>query len=317
MKQKLKYTSTLNALTEREEILLEHLTVAIKEFVQKSAKINRTTYKTRDVHATTYSVLEGKFIVDASFKDHHLFPTKIMDSVVRISNAHMKIVKGKGLPAYGFSVKLTHKNKTTANFPLVNFPLFPFNNVSAFIRLFTALNRLYVGNSMQKVYNYIKIAVNAMHIFPGVLHSSFIKNVTQFLKNRNNFILSFTYHSIGVYRFGDHLVKLKVVPYNSEPTAKLSVEEYMKKNGHYIAQLYVQYAYDLNDQPVNKLHKQWVDSPFVLVGKFIFTSEVDKYAEQEHLSFNPFENDEILQPVGRIQQLRNKAYQASLKERKS
>lgn len=316
MGEKLKYTADLDALTAAEHQLLDDLTIDIRAFVRKSPSISKVSYKTRDAHATTYSILEGKFAVDPDFEDQHLFPKKIMDAVLRISNAHLKIIKGNGIPAYGFSIKISDAGTTTANFPLVNFPLFPFNSVAGFLKLFTALNRYYTGNLLQKTYNIAKILFGVTRVIPNVLHRSFVKNIIGLLKKRKDPILSFDYHSIGVYRFGTHLVKLKLVPHDRHPSNNLSIEGYMKNNGHFIAQLYVQYAYNLANQPVNELHREWKDSPFVPVGKFIFTQIADKNAmEQELLSFNPFDNNESFKPVGRIQQLRDKAYKASLEER--
>jgi hypothetical protein len=52
-------------------------------------------------------------------------------------------MKGKrDVPAYGFAVKINdEKGNVIANFPLVNFPLFPINSVSTFLKLFTSVNR--------------------------------------------------------------------------------------------------------------------------------------------------------------------------------
>lgn len=158
-------------------------------------------------------------------------------------------------------------------------------------------------------------------MFPEIFHPSFLKNVVQFIKSRNDFILSFSYHSIGVYRFGNHLVKLKLVPEIVPKTCPrkspdLTVEEYMAQNRFFKAELFVQYAYDLKNQPVNKLHREWKETPYISIGTLQFDTLLNQQDKnQELLSFNPFENIDALQPVGKIQQLRNKAYQASLKAR--
>jgi len=45
----------------------------------------------------------------------------------------------------GFAVKINdEKGNVIANFPLVNFPLFPINSVSTFLKLFTSVNRFFV-----------------------------------------------------------------------------------------------------------------------------------------------------------------------------
>ena len=142
-----------------------------------------------------------------------------------------------------------------------------------------------------------------------------------FIKRRNDFILSWTYHSIGVYRLGNHLVKIRLVPDPVQPVQdtdnpNVAIAEHMVQNGQFTARLFVQYAYNLNEQPVNELNREWQNSEFVPIGSLIFTSVLRKNdPQQEMLSFNPFENTEGLKPVGKIQQLRKKAYEASYNAR--
>lgn len=316
MREKLKYTQEFDQLTTKEHVLLDKLTDAIRKFVRDTPKLNRVPFKTRDAHATTYAVLQGKFLIDEAFEQHLLFPDSVLDATLRISNAHMKIVRGNELPAYGFSLKVMHDGQTTANFPLVNFPLFPFNNVSNFLKLFTALNTFFTGSYAKKFSSSMHIIGKILGIIPDILHRDFLKNIALVFKKRNDSLFSFDYHSTGAYRFGDYIVKLKLVP--RESINQTTAEDLFSENGRYIVNLYIQYAYDLKHQPVNILHREWKNTDFVCVGKFIFTSCADKNdASMERLSFNPFESIKTFQPVGRIQQLRKKAYEASLLERVS
>src|SRR5690606_2170252 len=114
MKKKLTNTSKINFLKPEEIKLLDELTRTIRKFVKRSQGISRVPYKTRDVHATTYAVLKGTFRVHEALEEAAAFPSKKMEAVLRISNAHMKIVNGKTIPAYGFSLKLLHEGQTTA-----------------------------------------------------------------------------------------------------------------------------------------------------------------------------------------------------------
>lgn len=182
------------------------------------------------------------------------------------------------------------------------------------MKLFTALNTYFSEGFLQKCWSAIGIMSRILTIVPNIFQRDFLKNIIKLLKKRNDSVFSFTYHSIGAYRFGDHIVKLKLIP--EQLTSQTSVEDLFAQKGQYIANLYIQYAYNLKDQPVNILHKEWKNSPFIRIGKFIFTDYVDKNDPNlEQMSFNPFESSEVFQPVGRIQQLRNKAYEASLRER--
>ena len=94
------------------------------------------------------------------------------------------------------------------------------------------------------------------------------------------FILSFDYHSIGVYRLGNDLVKLKLVPKNTttkidEKRIDYSIEDYLKDN-NYELELMVQYCYDLEKQPVNQLNKMWKNSDFVSIGTIKISEVIDK-----------------------------------------
>ena len=60
----------------------------------------------------------------------------------------------------------------------------------------------------------------------------------------------------------------------------------------------------------------WKNSEFVPVGTIKITELLDKNSmTNELLSFNPFDNLPELQPVGKIQKLRDKAYRTSLETR--
>jgi hypothetical protein len=60
------------------------------------------------------------------------------------------------------------------------------------------------------------------------------------------------------------------------------------------------------------------NSEFASIGTIRITELIDKNNQWiENLSFNPFENIEELQPVGRIQKLRDEAYKTSFATRKN
>lgn len=321
MASKIKYNPDFDSLTSKELKLLRKACEAISEFVSKSNKINKVNYKTRDAHVTAYSTLKGTFFANENFEEHSIFPSSELDCLIRISNAHLKLVSQKRtIPAYGFSVKISDGSQTIANFPLVNFPLFPINNVSRFLKIFISINRFFSGNLLQKFWNFLKILKNFLLVSPAFFHPSFVIEVLKFLKKRNNFILSFNYHSIGVYKLGNHLVKLKLIPKNvpkksNDERIDVSIENYIKDK-KYELELFAQYSYDLEKQPVNQLNKMWKDSGFVSIGTIKLKEFIDKNDHSiEKMSFNPFENTPELQPVGRIQKLRNEAYKTSFKTR--
>lgn len=120
------------------------------------------------------------------------------------------------------------------------------------------------------------------------------------------------------------MMKIKLIPKNPQKkfgenlTTKKAIESFcFEKN--YEADVLIQFCYDLKDQPINILNREWKNSPFIKIGEVHIekNSLIDaKACDNELLSFNPFESAEIFQPVGKIQKLRDEAYKVSLQTRK-
>lgn len=321
MKTKIRYDIRYSALNLNEKSLLTKACNAVADFVSKSKKINGSDHYTRDAHATTYSSLEGTFVAYDNFEEHEIFTKKNLNCIIRISHAHMKLVsQKKTIPAYGFSLNISDMENVVLNLPLVNFPLFPINDVSRFLKVFTSINYLFSGNVVQRFLSFFSVIKNLIFVTPDLFHHSFIKQVFKFIKKRNDFILSFDYHSIGAYRLTESLVKYKLVPMgvskkSNNDRIDISIADFLKEN-KYELELMVQYCYDMKDQPINQLNKMWKNSEFIPIGKLTISRLIDKDNKSiEKMSFNPFENLSGLEPVGKIQKLRDEAYKTSFKTR--
>ena len=324
MPDPLKYNKNFDKLSYEEKQLLEETKKSIADFVEQSPSISDVNYATRNAHAKTYAVLSGRFIIDPLLPQDlkYLFDKEQYEIVARLSNANLKIKRNKkDIPAYGFSIKIKDDSgRTISNYPLVNFPLFPTNSVSAFLKMFTAINKFYA----KKWGNWMTFLKNIWKIVPSLLTFSFIKHSIGLFLKRNDFILSFDYHSVGAYRLDDKMMKIKISPKNIQKKfgtrrdVKKFVKSYLESND-YEAEVFIQLCYDLKDQPINKLNIEWKNSPFIKLGELRF--EKDSFqnstsCDNELLSFNPFESAEIFQPVGKIQKLRDEAYKVSLQTRK-
>lgn len=324
MPNPLRYNKNFEKLSYEEKQLFEETKKSIADFVEYSSTISDVNYATRNAHAKTYAVLNGTFIISKDIPNDlkHVFDSDQYEITARLSNAHPKINKNrKDIPAYGFAIKIKDDSgRTISNYPLVNFPLFPVNSVSVFLKLFTSLNRFFV----KKWSNLFPLLKQIYKIIPYTLNPSFLKNVWKFILNKNNFILSFDFHSVGVYRFDDKMIKIKVSPkhvqknFGRNQSVKEAVETFCGTHD-FAANVYIQFCYDLKDQPINKLNVEWRNSPFIKIGEI----KIDKNSllnpkgcENELLSFNPFDSAEIFQPVGKIQKLRDEAYKVSLQTRK-
>ncbi len=323
MPEPLRYNRKFDELTEKEKVLLEINKKSIADFVEQSSSVSDVNYATRNAHAKTYAVAKGRFQISDPVPEflQPFFDKKEYDIRVRLSNAHPKIMKkGKDIPAYGFAVKIMNDHGSTiANYPLVNFPLFPINSVSTFLKLFTYINRSFI-----KKLNLFAAAAQFLKVMPCLFTIPFLKNAVQLMMKKNHFMLSFSYHSVGTYRLGDHMAKIKLVPKSVEKhfgkamKQRLSVEAYLTDH-NFTADVYIQLCYDLKNQPVNRLNVEWKNSPFIKIGVVSIDqgSLLDpRDCSNELLSFNPFESKNVFQPVGRIQRLREEAYQVSVQTRR-
>lgn len=318
-----KYNKKYDELSDEEKQLLEINKKSIADFVEQSSSISDVNYATRNAHAKTYTVAKGKLLISSNIPEElqHFFDKKQYDLLIRFSNAHLKINRNKkDIPAYGFAVKIQDdEGGLIANYPLVNFPLFPVNSVSNFLQLFTAVNKIF----MKKWVNIFPLFVQLIKIIPSVFTFSFLKNIIKLINKRNDFFLSFNYYSIGAYRFGENMIKIKLTPkgvnknFGKNVKVKDALESYFENND-FVANVLIQICYDLKKQPINKLNVEWKNSPFIKIGevKIERNSLLNPYScENELLSFNPFESKTFFQPVGKIQKLRDEAYKISFQTR--
>lgn len=324
MPNPLKYNKKFDELNEEEKKLLEINKKSIADFVEQSSSISDVNYATRNAHAKTYAVAKGTFWIDPGIPEslQPFFDKEKFDLVIRFSNARLKIKNSKrDIPAYGFAVQIRDENNILlSNYPLVNFPLFPVNSVSTFLKLFTAVNRFYI----KKWSNLFTLATQIVKIVPSVLTGSFIRNMVKLLSKKNDFILSFDYYSVGAYRLGDHMMKIKLAPKSVDKNIgrKKNTKEALKtyfQDHDFVADVLIQLCYDLKDQPINRLNIEWKNSPFIKIGevKIEKGSLLDpRDCTNELLSFNPFESKAIFQPVGKIQKLRDEAYKVSVQTRR-
>ncbi|PKF73587.1 catalase [Chryseobacterium sp. PMSZPI] len=324
MPNPLKYNKKFDELNEEEKKLLEINKKSIADFVEQSSSISDVNYATRNAHATTYAIAKGVFWVNHSIPEslQPFFDQEKFDLIIRLSNAQLKIKNTrKDIPAYGFAVQIKdEKGGLLANFPLANFPLFPINSVSTFLKLFTAVNRSY----LKKGSGLFSIIVQLIKTIPSVLSGSFLKNILQLIRKKNDFILSFDYYSVGAYRLGDHMIKIKLGPkfvdknIGKKQNIKKTLKNYFQTND-FSADVFIQFCYDLKDQPINKLNVEWKNSPYIKIGEVRIDKDSlldPRSCSNETLSFNPFESKLIFQPVGKIQKLRDEAYKVSIQTRR-
>lgn len=328
MENLIRYRSDFDELNSQEIKLLEKAAVSVREFIQISKKISHVSYATRAAHSKSYAVAWGTLQIHPTIPNwlRMIFPEENYETTARFSHSNPIIFKSKHeVPAYGISLKIKAPDRNIL-FPLVNFPLFPTNSVSGFLKFFTSMNTFLTTKADNFVVSAMDLPALLLHsrtFFPGIFSPDIMKHAAQLLFRKNDFILSFPFHSIGCFRLGDFIMKIKLIP--------IEIEKDFAKNERgedriykYFSQQEAQYKLvfqlcsDLNRHPVNDLTKMWRNATEIEIG--ILTLPKNSLLnvqdpEVEALVFNPFDNPEQLQPVGKIQQLRNIIYQTAAETR--
>ncbi len=329
MKPLQKYSPKFDELSDQENSDLEKAVKSVEKFIKSSAKISDVNYATRDAHAKTYATTTGILTISENLPTFitEIFDQKQYELLARFSNANLVIKKkGRDVPLYGFSLKIKNVKGQDANFPLVNFPLFPTNSPSVFLNFFRSVNTFLVtkqDNFLVSVLDLPSLLKNGLSLFSSLFSLDLIMKISEFISKRKDFFFSFHFEGIGCYRIGNHIMKIGLKPVRNlkdigkKESQKEAINEFISlQDSHYIVTL--QLCENLENQPVNDLMKTWKNSPKYVLGKVIIPqdSQLDSNdPEIENLNFNPFENAENLQPVGKIQQIRKKIYEVSIATR--
>lgn len=329
MKPLLKYRQEFDELSPEETRDLEKAVQSVEKFIESSSKISEVDHATRDAHAKTYATAKGFLKISENLPDFltEIFDQKEYDLLARFSNGNLVInKKGRDSPLYGFSIKIKNIKGQDANFPLVNFPLFPTNSPSVFLNFFRSVNTFLVtkqDNFLVSVLDLPSLIKNGLSLFISMFSVDLVKKIMKFIPKRNDFFFSFHFDGIGCYRIGDHVMKIGLKPVRNlseigkDELQKDSINEFISlQDSHFL--LTVQLCENLEGQPINDLMKTWKNGPEYLLGKIIIVQDSaldSKSSTIENLNFNPFENAEYLKPVGKIQQIRKKIYEASIETR--
>ena len=328
MENLIRYRHEFDQLTSDEMQLLEKAACSVRKLIQHTKKLSNVSFATRAAHSKTYAVANGNLRIHSDLPNwlQAYLPEANYQTIARFSHANPIIFRSKHeVPAYGISLKIVTLEQDI-HFPLVNFPLFPTNSVSGFLKFFTSMNTFLTtkaDNFLVSIMDIPALLIHSRIFFPGIFSPDMIKYALQLLFRKNDFILSFPFHSIGCFRLGDFIMKIKLIP--------IEIKKDFAKNERgedrickYFSQQEAQYKLvfqlcsDLNRHPVNDLTKMWRNATEIEIG--ILTLPKNSLLnvqdpEVEALVFNPFDNPEQLQPVGKIQQLRNIIYQTAAETR--
>lgn len=340
-----KYTT----LSAEEESIVDMITDDIRQFVKQNNKGKSYDHHTRAVHAKGYCALKAKFEVldnlPAEYAQGVYATPGIHDAVIRFSNAAATIAPdrrlgmGIGLSFKVFDVpgpKLTpdEPDAPTMDFALVNAPVFFTNKLEDYAylsKLNFGLNSYLDGSKLNKakfVFNWLTKYGKELPDFEGLKTLNAFRKLAT-ISPKNPWL--YDYFSQGAVRHGDFMGKIRVTPtkesiekINNPDLHLFSEDETVRKallkeisEHDYQFEVQIQLCRNLKKQPIEELTTEWKESeaPFVTVAKLTIpcqdVPEDGNFEAMEHLSFSTFRALEENRPIGRIQQSRLRAYQAS------
>ncbi|TXF74910.1 hypothetical protein [Chryseobacterium sp.] len=335
MKTFLRYSPKFDELTAEEEILLEEDVQLVEKAVTVSHKLNRKKIATRNAHAKAFGFVRGSFMtVENDAADFSkLLNGDDLGVIIRYSHPNFFVTKGGGeYPIYGCSVKIFNRDvPVSAKFPLVNLPVFVTNSVSKFLKIHIKANQFFIAAG--------KFLPLAIFKIPGLLKAGFslffdrqilsiLNNMMKVLDIEKQFISAYDFHSVGCFRLDEKVVKIRMKPHFIQKKLKEANADQTKSLKEYFLthelslDFQVQVGISERKTPVNNLLKNWKEkhSKFITVGTIVLPKQdISRYEtmDYENLSFNPFENAEILQPIGRMQKIRQNIYNKSIATRQS
>ncbi|WP_027376810.1 catalase family protein [Kaistella palustris] len=335
MKSYLYYNPAYDHLTPEEEALLAEDADLVEKAVRVSDQLNAKKIFTRNAHATSFGFVRGRFIAEENLAGDfaELFGGENLGVIMRYSHPNFIVNKCTGeYPLYGCSVKIYNKNQpVSAKFPLVNLPVFITNSVSKFLKIHINANRFLIAKGKPFYPSFLKIPamlLSGLSIFADRQIFRILRNMVKALDIEKQFIATYDYHSVGCFRFGDRVMKIRLKPnYKKKIVKDSGLNQTELLQNYFLADeltldFQVQMGINEKKTPVNDLLKLWKekDSKFITVGKIILPQQdITSYKTiaYENLSFNPFENLDGLKPVGRIQKIRQQIYNRSVATRQA
>jgi hypothetical protein len=329
------------------EILQPDEADLIDKVVASMARVGRTVcdkhrHAVRDAHAKSHGVLIGTLTVYDDLPAHlrqGLFgESGTYPILVRFSSAPGDIHSDRVPTPKGMAIKVMgvkgrkvlpgHKNETTQDFLLVNHPVIPFGNITAYWQMQQLLEK-HADDSETAQIAVAALAKGAA----SVLNLAGIESHTlENLGIPHHHILGETFHSMAALRFGDYIAKISAAPLSQavrhftgqayEPEHAPSIVRdqvvafFNRQGAEY--ELRAQLCNDLEIMPVEDASIVWPEdrSPQQPIAKITLPPQ-DAYSPARRvyaddvLSFNPWHCIPEHRPLGSIMRVRLKAYESS------
>lgn len=328
---------------EEEELVLQ--TVASFDRVRQMV-FEKHRHAQRDAHAKSHGALKGELHIYDNLPPHlaqGLFAqARTYPVMVRFSTAPGD-VQPDGVSAFrGISIKVigvegkkvleAEADEVTQDFLLVNHPTIPAGDVGTYLKAQLSQEKKAsvppeitgLASKAMTVANEAVMKVGG-EITPDVVGSN----------KPQTHILGETFFSMAAHRYGDYIAKVNAVPVSpsllpligqhvdtKDPSVlrDLVVDFFAHNSAEY--ELRIQLCTDLEAMPVEDASIEWDEkkSPYLPVAKVVIPAQ-EAYSParrvfvDEKLSFNPWHTLPAHRPLGSIQRVRVKVYEASTRFR--
>jgi hypothetical protein len=312
----------------------------IDKLVEDLRRNNEWTFKKfghglRDAHSKSHAVLHGQLLVDDNLEPRlaqGLFatPGKKYDVIARISSTFPTIRSDqiRGIRAIAIKVldvqgsRTRRDNATTQDFVLVNHETFPYPDAKTYLR-----KGMWVAKLLARVPDWVlkpftESLARAVSFLPIRVPYTVALSISP-----NYPILRSTFSTASAIRYGHYVAKIRLVP-TSESLNDLKDEPIPRSGGYdahrvQIAEFFanksaeyeLQVALCRDPRTIEDATLEWSDYPH-RVAKLVFPQQVSDcfcrrvYAD-DVLSFNSWTALEEHTPLGSINRLKAKVYDAS------
>lgn len=323
----------------------------IGEHVREAYELNNHR-GVREAHAKSYGLVRAQFEILPNLPKPYAqgiyHQPGVHDAVIRFSNASNLLgadpllggIVGMGIKIFGIKGKKfldDQQPSTTFDYNLANSPTFFANTSACYLFLIQCLSKAAKTSTASLTKAQLRSAKRQLFYTILTQNGSLppekwlwdeLLTILQIPNIQYTNLLLNTFWSMGVFRHGDYIAKVRATPAKaySEKIAPSQYDPHKSqeffrppliaelKQNNYEFDLQVQLSVDLEEMPINELTLRWSEdlSPFVTVAKIKIPkqdiSHEDNLQKAESLSFNPWRVTEDHQPLGNVMRLRKDAY---------
>ena len=339
-----RYSDDVEQVQPEEETLVQQVVASFNRVRQMVFEKDR--HAQRDAHAKSHGALKGELQIYDDLPPHlaqGLFAApRTFPIIVRFSTAPGDIqsdavsafrgISIKAIGVEGEKVLEAERDALTQDFLLVNHPTIPAGDVATYLKAQLKQEKkaglpeetTTLASKAMKSVNEVVMKVGG-EITPDVVGSN----------KPQTHILGETFFSMAAHRYGDYIAKINAKPLSeslmpfvgehvdtSDPSILLHlVTEFFADNSAEY-EIGVQLCTDLEKMPVEDASVEWDEkiSPYLPVAKIVIPAQeaytpARRVFVDEKLSFNPWHSLPAHRPLGSIQRVRVKVYEASTKFR--